>query len=187
MAEKKFTSRGKEHVILLDEEDLPLFEHITLQIDKDGYAKITIYGNQLKILNETFRLNIDPKYSKGTNKVQIQKKAHRLIMGVTDPKIQVDHINGNKLDNRKENLRLATPQQNSSNIGIRKNNKSGYKGVCWSKRDKKWIASIYKNNKKQYLGCFDDIVEAVRAYDRAALELFGEFAWTNFPKEDYND
>ena len=187
MAKIKFTSQGKEHTMLLDEEDLPLFEHISLHLNSRGYARITIYGNQLKILNETFGLEIKPKYRKGTNEVQVKATAHRLIMGITDPKIQVDHINGNKLDNRKENLRLATHQQNQHNVGPQKNNKSGYKGVSSNKKNKKYQARIMAKNKRVSLGCFDDPVEAARAYDRAALELFGEFAWTNFPKEDYND
>ena len=187
MAEIKFTSRGKEHTMFLDDEDLPKFEHMKLRIDKDGYARTTIHGYQLKILNETFGLGIEPKYRKGTNNVSIETNAHRFIMGVTDPKIQVDHINGNRLDNRKENLRLATNQENQWNSRIQKNNKSGYKGVGWNKKNKKYQVRIRAKNKQVCLGHFDDPIEAARAYDRAALEYHGEFAWTNFPKEDYND
>ena len=187
MAEIKIPYKDKEYIMLLDDEDLPLFEHMSLRISIAGYALTSICGNQLKILNEKFGLNIEPKYRKGTNNVHVAARAHRIIMGITDPKIQVDHINGNKLDNRKENLRLATNQQNNYNVGPQKNNKSGYKGVSWKKDKNKWEAKIRNNNKLKFLGYFDDLVEAGRAYDRAALELFGEFAWTNFPREDYND
>lgn len=187
MAEIKFTSKGKEYTMLLDKEDLPLFEHLSLRIVQSGYARTTICANQLKILNKTFGLEIKPRYRKDRNCVQVDISPHRLIMGVTDPKIQVDHINGNKLDNRKENLRLATNQQNSCNVGPQKNNTSGYKGVGWCKKSKKYQVRIKGKNKQVWLGLFDDIVEAARAYDRAALKYHGEFAYTNFPKETYND
>lgn len=187
MAEKKFTSQGKENTMLLDEEDLRKFEHTTLYLNNHGYVVVEIYGNQLKTLNEIFDLNIKPKYKDGTNTIKIKTSAHRFIMGVTDPKIYIDHINGNPLDNRKENLRICTQEQNSCNRGPQKNNKSGYKGVSWEKRQNKWRTQIKINEQQTHLGLFDDPVEAARAYDRAALKFFGEFAWTNFPKEIYND
>ena len=184
MAEIKFTSKGKEHTMLLDEEDLPKFEHMNLRVSKDGYARTTIHANQLKILNETFGLGIEPKYKKGTNTVSIETNAHRIIMGATDSKIQVDHINGNKLDNRKQNLRICTHEQNMWNRGPLKNNKSGYKGVGWSKREKKYQVVIQANNKQVWIGYFDDLKRAARAYDRAAIQYGSPgFIYLNFPEE----
>jgi hypothetical protein len=95
--------------------------------------------------------------------------------------VQVDHKNGNHLDNRRLNLRLATNQQNQCNRGPQCNNTSGYKGVTWHKYDQRWKAQIWVNQKNHNLGSFDDPVEAAKAYDAAALELHGRFARLNFP------
>lgn len=105
-------------------------------------------------------------------------KLHRVIMSAAPGQI-VDHINGDTLDNRKNNLRFATPAGNSQNRGPSKNNKSGYKGV--SRFRDKWQASIRSGPKSYNLGHYADPVEAAVAYDRAASRLFGEFAWLNFP------
>jgi len=111
-------------------------------------------------------------------------KMHRLV--VDTPKgMSTDHINGDGLDNRKQNLRICTHAENQRNRGPQKNNKSGFKGVYWQKNRKTWYARIQHNKKLLYLGCFKDKKEAAKAYDRKAIELHGEFAWLNFPIEDY--
>jgi hypothetical protein len=99
------------------------------------------------------------------------KKLHRMIMG-DPPDNVIDHVNHNKLDNRRQNLRVCTHQQNQFNRGKNSNNTSGYKGVHWNKQTQKWKAQI--NHK--YLGLFDSAEEAHRAYVRAAQELHGEYA-----------
>ena len=103
-------------------------------------------------------------------------RIHRLIMGVTDKDIVVDHINHNGLDNRKSNLRICTSGQNTCNCLTSKNNKSGHKGVYWSKERKKWCAQISINNKTKGLGRYDTIEEAIEAREKAAKEYYGEFA-----------
>jgi len=97
--------------------------------------------------------------------------------------MHVDHINGNPLDNRKSNLRICTHAENSNNTGPRKNNTSGYKGVYWAKRNKRWLAQITHNGKQVYIGHYKDKEEAARAYDAKAKEFQGEFAYLNFPDE----
>jgi hypothetical protein len=97
----------------------------------------------------------------------------------------VDHINGNVLDNRKSNLRICTNAENCRNTGPYKNNKSGYRGVSWHKRDKEWRAQIKHNGKVIWISAHKDKEEAARARDTKALELQGEFAWLNFPKDKY--
>jgi hypothetical protein len=108
-------------------------------------------------------------------------KMHRQIMNA--PKhLVVDHIDHNGLNNCKSNLRLCTIAQNCRNTvpcGVT----SKYKGICWKKRQKKWIASIKHNNNKYFLGYFIDEVAAAKAYDQKAKELHGEFAYLNFPLE----
>jgi hypothetical protein len=97
---------------------------------------------------------------------------------------EVDHKNRNGLDNRRENLRLASRLQNVRNRSIPGNNGSGYKGVSWDKRIEKWYAYITFNYKMKALGRFADIKDAARAYNRAALEYHGEFAYQNVIPED---
>ena len=107
------------------------------------------------------------------------KRIHRLIMGVTDKNTIVDHINHNGLDNRKSNLRVCTSGKNICNCLTPKNNKSGHKGVYWSKEREKWCAQISVNNKTKSLGRYDTIEEAIEAREKAAKEYYGEFANEN--------
>lgn len=108
-------------------------------------------------------------------------RLHREIMK-SDEGLQVDHINGDTLDNRRENLRNATGQQNGSAYRKLKINKtSKFRGVCWIEERQKWAARIQASSKGYNLGRFDREEDAARAYDRAALEKFGEFAQLNFP------
>ncbi len=97
---------------------------------------------------------------------------------------QVDHKDGDRLNNRKANLRVATNAQNMRNRGKNVNNTSGYKGVTWFKRDKNWTASIWVNGVRIHLGYFNCKIEAAKAYDIAAKKYHREFAVLNFPKED---
>ena len=97
----------------------------------------------------------------------------------------VDHINGNGLDNRKANLRLATGTQNGYNRRkTRKRTWSKYKGVTFDKRRKKWEGKIVINGRKQHLGSFTNELDAGRAYDEAAKKYHGEFALLNFPTNE---
>jgi hypothetical protein len=93
-----------------------------------------------------------------------------------DPKDFVDHINGLRDDNRFSNLRIATNSQNQANTGPQKNNTSGFKGISWSASRQKWCASITINGKAKGLGRFVNLDDAVRAYKKAALEAWGEYA-----------
>jgi hypothetical protein len=110
------------------------------------------------------------------------KLMHRIVMGVTDPKIFVDHINGNTLDNRKENLRLCNNTENCRNSKKSVNNTSGYKGVSyvpWSGkwlRNKPWRAYIVVDRKQISLGMYKTKEEAHEAYKQAAVKYHGEFA-----------
>lgn len=104
--------------------------------------------------------------------------AHRLILDNPSGK-EIDHINGDKLDCRRTNLRIVTRQQNSLNKAKHKDNTSGYKGVHWFKRDKKWQAQICNAGKRYHLGYYKDIREAAKAYNNAAKKLHGNYAILN--------
>lgn len=111
---------------------------------------------------------------------------HRLVYeawsGGIPKDMQIDHIDGEKHNNPISNLRLCSPNQNQANSGKRRGNKSGYKGVMKNNEVKKdsWIAVIKNNYKQLYLGTFNTKEAAARAYDKKAIELWGEFAKTNF-------
>ena len=110
---------------------------------------------------------------------------HRIIMG--NPKLSVDHINGDKLDNRKENLRIVTHAENTKNRTKSVGTVSKFKGVDYQKRNKTWRARIKVNYRSIYLGSFLTENEAATAYNQAALTNFGSFAKLNIIKEVAND
>src|ERR1700722_16280431 len=97
----------------------------------------------------------------------------------------VDHINGDTLDNRDENLRPVARAQNAWNRKTPSTSISGVKGVSRSASDEGWSCHIMHNGKQFYLGLFGDKSDAARCYDRKAIELFGEYARTNFPVSEY--
>lgn len=106
---------------------------------------------------------------------------HRAIMGEVDG-VMYDHINRNKLDNRRNNLRIATHRQNIGNTGprtLKRPRTSRFKGVSWDKSKRKWYAQGRNIDKCVYLGKYDSEVEAAKAYNAWAANHFGEFAYLN--------
>jgi len=134
----------------------------------DEFSKYTWY---LSGIGYASRSVWNPKTKKGKTIYM-----HRIVANTPVGK-QTDHINLNKLDNRKENLRTCTRKQNSGNIPLSKHNTSGLKGVGF--HHKKWRAFISNKNKHIHLGYFSTKELAVEAYNTKALELFGEFALLN--------
>jgi HNH endonuclease len=110
---------------------------------------------------------------------QTQIQMHRVIIGAVKGD-EVDHINRNRLDNRKCNLRKATRSQNNQNRTKLSNTLSKFKGVTWHKKHSKWYAQIVLNTKHIFLGLYENEVEAAQAYDNAAKEYFGDYANPNF-------
>jgi hypothetical protein len=117
------------------------------------------------------------------NKVIIP--AHRIAWAMhygTWPFGEIDHINGNRVDNRIENLREVTHQQNCMNRAKAQNNKSGYKGVSWHKVAKKWQAHLSIGGKSVYLGLFETAEKAHDAYEQSVQMAYGMFLrHQNFP------
>jgi hypothetical protein len=139
----------------IDEQDLELVQSYTWHVS-DGYV-----SSNVKKPNGTWK----------------RLKLHRLLMN--PGKMQVDHINNDKTDNRRNNLRLCTQAENVRNASKYSSNTSGVIGVCWHKQHKKWAAVIRLNRKATHLGLFDDLAEAAHVRDAAAKQLHGEFAKLN--------
>lgn len=144
-------------------------------IDNEDYSKVIDYRWYLK-KNKGKNCRYAIAYSYKGNKQNILRM-HRIIMNASIDE-EIDHINGNGLDNRKENLRKVSHWQNVMNTKIGKNNTTGFKGVC--KIKDKWVSRIQFNKKKIYIGCFNNKIEAAKAYDIKAKEIFGEYANLNF-------
>jgi hypothetical protein len=111
---------------------------------------------------------------------------HRLIMGVTDTMLYVDHIDRNTLNNQRSNLRICSPSENQFNQGPHKRNTTGFKGVCFNSRTQKYIAQIAYKKKDIYGGLFDTPEQAALKYNELAKLYHGEFAFQNVVRQEHN-
>jgi hypothetical protein len=103
---------------------------------------------------------------------RVQRIIWIMMFGYIPNDFFIDHVNGNKIDNRLENLRLATNSQNQQNRPAPKNNSSGYRGVTWHKQMNKWMARISHHGKRKLIGFFDSAEDAYKAYKNEAKEIF---------------
>ena len=158
-------ARGK--VALVDDEDYPLLSCFSWSAyDKGSDGKYWYARGWDRLVESRRRVDM-----------------HRLVMGFPRG-LEIDHRNGNGLDNRKDNLRVATAAQNQANQRSRRG-ASKYKGV--HKSEKGWRARLSFHQRKISLGYFDTEEEAARAYDETAKLLWGDFAKVNFPVEGLGD
>jgi hypothetical protein len=149
----------------------------SLLIDDEDYELISQYTwNAFPCKRTTYaRTNSSRKLGKRHTVL-----LHRLIMNAPEG-YEVDHINGNGLDNRKENLRVCTKSGNMRNKQANISHKSSkYKGVSLHRQANKWRVRLSCNGTYIHVGLFSNEEEAAKAYDKVALEYFGEFAKTNF-------
>jgi hypothetical protein len=156
--------------------EIPLTQGKVALVDNEDFE----YLNQWKWFYCKSRKTGYAKRSNGEKRPnQRQISMHRVIMNVPDD-MQVDHIDHDGLNNQRRNLRNCTSTENKQNSQKHINNTSGYIGVFWEKRRKKWCAKIQANNKSVFLGRFLLPEDAALAYDAAAGKYCGEFACTNF-------
>lgn len=152
--------------------EIPLTQGRVALVDAEDYA----YLNQRKWYawkDKTGRFYAVRKVGK-----HITLRMHREIMK-TPKGMETDHINGDGLDNRQNNLRICTHSQNGMNSKTQSNNTSGYKGVYYYKQTRRWMACITVRSKQKHLGYFMSNEKAALAYDKASLKYFGEFARPN--------
>ena len=160
---------------------IPLTQNKLAIVDDEDYEKLIVYKWQVRSDRDKnhyaqrgkYLGKIDGKYK--TTTIQMS----RSILGIEDSSIKIDHKNGNTLDNRKENLRIATSKENNTNLhGLKRNNTSGYRGVIKRKDGKMilWRARIsLPDGTKKSLGQYSTAEEAARVFDKAAKELYGNF------------
>ncbi len=166
---------GQEHVGATKE--IELTQDTVAIVDAFDYERLSSWKWYAERNGNTWYARRNVRLKDGTRSAVYM---HREILEV-DFTEEVDHRNRNGLDNRRANLRIATKQQNSCNRSAPITNTSGFKGVSWHKRHRKWYAHINIEGKRKHLGHFESAKEAAEAYDRAAMEKYGEFAKTNFP------
>jgi hypothetical protein len=147
-------TRGYEAII--DAADVPLVEGVNWYANNLPHTVYCLNRSQ----NETKKTTI---------------RMHRVIMGDPDG-FQIDHIDGDGLNNRKSNLRLATRSENARNRRINKNSTSGLKGASWVESRKRWRAEIRADGKQIHLGYFNTPEAAHAAYVAASEKMHGEFA-----------
>ena len=146
------------------------------QAYKDGKKFYVDYDDFINhVMGYSFKMSNKGYVMYSSNKDGLHNKLlHRIIMNCPDDMF-IDHINRDRLNNMRSNLRIATPQQNMMNKGKQKNNTTGVIGVSWNKAREKWEVRIMLNNKKINLGYFKDFEDACKARKDGEIKYFGEF------------
>jgi hypothetical protein len=157
--------------------EIPLSQGYFAIVDDDDYPYLSKYSwfAYVKEYGVYAIRNYKDKDGRHTT-IRMHREVARTPKGLC-----TDHRNRNTLDNRKENLRIATKQQNGRNRSKIKVTQSRYKGVSLQECNKRWLASISIMKKRISIGWYDSEIEAAKAYDAKAKELFGEWARPNFP------
>lgn len=159
--------------------EIPLSKGYVALVDDDDYERVSQFKWHAEVQRHTVYAKRNLRRGGGG---RTPERLHRFILRPPDG-IAVDHIDGDGLNNRRENLRLATTNGNSQNRRKQTNNTSGYMGVSWHKVRGKWRAEIRVGGRAKHLGYYECPTEAAKARDKAAFELHGEFASLNFPDE----
>ena len=151
---------------------VPLTQGYVALVDDPDYERVNQFKWRVRIKNER------TQYAVTGDGIRM----HRFILGITDPKVQVDHDDRDGLNNQRYNLRTCTNGQNQVNKPkMRLSDTSQYKGVYWDKQRRAFRAKLVVRGRKIYCGTFTDERDAALAYDEAARKHFGDFAVCNFP------
>lgn len=150
-----------------------------LQLINTTEVAVVDYEDFERLSKISWRLNVDTVRRAGTvlGGVKSITLANTVMKDYSD--FKYDHKDNNKLNNKKDNLRLCTHSENMCNRLKFKNCSSKYKGVSWNTKNNKWMAYVCKNSKQHYLGLFEIEIDAAKAYNTKALELHSEFALLN--------
>lgn len=167
---------------------LPLSKGYFTIIDREDYDLAMSYGKwniQIKPNGKKYAIGF---IYNGKGNTHSTRRLHRIIMKAQSHE-QVDHINGNSLDNRRCNLRITNALGNARNRAPQKRQKSKYKGVGYASnpgsKKKYWFARICRGNRKsKIIGYYSDEISAANAYDQEALKCFGSFAFLNFKDKE---
>lgn len=154
---------------------IPLTQGKIAIIDAEDYERIAKYRWHIQVKGNT----IYARRYEGKRMLLLHREILGLIYG--DGKL-TDHKNRNGLDNRKANLRIATKSLNAYNCKMQRHNKSGYRGVHWLNKERRWKAEIKILGRKVSCGYFTDPIQAALAYDRMAVKYRGDTAVLNFPE-----
>lgn len=158
--------------------EIPLTQGFVTIVDEDiyavlstvkWYAKYNASGNSYYPACNTFN----------EHRNRITLRMHTVIIPNIPKGYEIDHINGNTLDNRRINLRVCSLRENRQNRTVSRNKKNKYKGVSWNEKLKKWITRV----QKKHIGCFNTEEQAANAYNIEAIKQFGEFARLNVIEE----
>lgn len=152
--------------------EIPLTQGLVALVDDGDYQLVSPYKWYARKERNTYYSLRNSEPINGKRRTILM---HRVIMDAP-PGMEVDHRDGNGLNNVRANLRLATSQQNGLNKRVRKDSKSGVKGVYWVQRSRLWKASIRIDNQRIALGYFPTAELAHKAYAEAAVKYHGEFA-----------
>ncbi len=163
----------------MEHREITLTRAFVALVDIDDFERIAAFKWQVQLHRDGRRYATRPDYSTGSQRTLYM---HREIIGARIG-MHVDHRDNNGLNNRRSNIREATPSQNSANRHQLPANSSGYRGVSRHARDGNWQVSIRVNRKSIFLGLHATAEDAARAYDKAATHHFGEFARLNFPRQ----
>lgn len=165
MGKEILLTQGK--VALVDDEDYEIlskynWRYVVTSPGRQGYARAHIYGDDWKDRTDVYM--------------------HRVVVSAEDGQM-IDHINRDKLDNRKSNLRIATSSQNNSNVTKLATNTSGYKGVTFYKRTGRWMAQIMIDKKYKCIGYYSSPEDAALAYNEYVHENGDKYIPTNEIKD----
>lgn len=157
---------------------IPLTQGKFTKIDDEDFERVSQYKWHYSSKRLGSLIGCVKRHCVQNGKIYLMR-LHRFIISVPDD-MQVDHIDGDALNNQKSNLRICTPAQNCMNKRFEpKRNTSGFKGVSLHKPTGRWRARVKLDRKERHVGLFDSPIEAARAYDEMAVKCFGVFAKTN--------